>query len=223
MLGIHSLSGRCTNCALPCANQTLLCTTCTHLLKEPLLRCSQCLSKTLPSGQCMWCIEHPTVKTLCGITYHPIIAQHLIPFKKRPSLAIARGLIHPLVEVIIDNKVTIDAIVPIPQHWKRRILRPLNPASLLADQLAKTLSIKFDERALTRSRLTRHQFGSPLKERQTQQRNSFKAEQCDFQSVALFDDVITSGATINAAIKAFNKTNPSTRMYLFAVARADFH
>ena len=50
-----------------------------------------------------------------------------------------------------------DLIVPIPMHWSRRLSRGANSPELLARGLARSLSVRRDERALVRTRRTERQ------------------------------------------------------------------
>ena len=100
--------------------------------------------------------------------------------------------------------------VPIPVHWQRFLQRKYNQAEVLAKHVATHSGIELKTDILRRPRKT-----FPLKEINRSARfaileNAFKiyadkVQEMKEQNIVLIDDVMTSGATLNAAAKMLQR------------------
>jgi ComF family protein len=111
------------------------------------------------------------------------------------------ALVTPLAELLansINRDWRPDALVPVPDHWTRRVERGYNQAELLARQLGRLLEVPV-EIALRRVRHTGQQIGHGAVERSQRLRGAFeihpKANVKD-RRILLVDDVWTTGATL---------------------------
>jgi ComF family protein len=104
---------------------------------------------------------------------------------------------------LAERGVTPDLYVPVPLHAGRRRARGFNQAELLAEALARTSGRPLAG-GLERVRATAPQVGSRLAARRVNLRGAFRALQRfrAAETVALVDDVATSGATLAAAAEA---------------------
>lgn len=93
-----------------------------------------------------------------------------------------------------------DAVVPIPLHWRRRMSRGYNQAALLAEPLARACDAPLRS-LLARPRATTQRSLLPAAARQPLG-EAFRARQRSPTTVALVDDVMTSGATLASAARA---------------------
>ncbi|TQE40976.1 amidophosphoribosyltransferase [Aggregatibacter actinomycetemcomitans] len=104
-----------------------------------------------------------------------------------------------------------EVILPVPLHHFRQWRRGYNQADLLAQQLAKWFKIPVDNGLLLRTKRTPTQRGLTAKDRRHNLKNAFRISTNDrhfpYRSVALVDDVITTGSTLNEIAKRLRQAN----------------
>lgn len=95
-----------------------------------------------------------------------------------------------------------DVLVPIPLHRRRMWYRQFNQAIILARAIAKHYQKPVEVDLLERVRYTRPQVGLSRRARLLNMQDAFRCSPKAFvqdRRVVLVDDVLTSGATANAA------------------------
>jgi ComF family protein len=100
-----------------------------------------------------------------------------------------------------------DAIVPVPLHWRRQWLRRFNQSALLAEVLSKASGVPVAHLALKRAKATPQQVGLSQSARALNVQGAFRVPPDSKIAVAdrrliLVDDVLTSGATVDACARA---------------------
>jgi len=100
-----------------------------------------------------------------------------------------------------------DALVPVPLHWRRQWARRFNQSALLAQIIARTNGRVVAHGALKRVKATPQQVGLDKSERAHNVQGAFRVPAAGRAEVAgrkllLIDDVLTSGATIDACTQA---------------------
>lgn len=99
----------------------------------------------------------------------------------------------------------VDAVVPVPLHWRRRRARGYDQAALLARPVAKALGVPALLRGLRRVRNTPSQVDLPHAQRQRNLVGAFAPWRLrGVGRVLLVDDVRTTGATLRSASEALN-------------------
>jgi ComF family protein len=104
------------------------------------------------------------------------------------------------------------AVIPIPLHWRRRLIRGYNQSGVIARCLANELGVPCWPRALRRIRPTPQQ---TLQSSATARRENVKqafATRDGYafagQTLVLVDDVLTTGATASEAARALRTHKP---------------
>ena len=105
----------------------------------------------------------------------------------------------------LEEALDAEVIVPVPVGRKRRRSRGFNQSTLLAKRIAHFTGLPVEERCLRRIRETRAQSLLEPLERFANVDEAFLAQDVLGKRVLLVDDVITSGATIGACIRALQK------------------
>lgn len=100
-----------------------------------------------------------------------------------------------------------DILVPVPLHRGRLVRRRFNQAALLARSVSDRTGVPMDAFALARVKATPPQVGMTRTQRAANVQGAFRIlperrGAVDGKAVVLVDDVLTSGATINAAARA---------------------
>jgi len=139
------------------------------------------------------------------------------PYLAKPLAMLGRDTLVPW----LDTKPG-SVIVPVPLARRKLFLRGYNPAYMLARWFGKWANMEVVEGAIRRVKNTAPQFGLKERERQNNVKDAFKSydtEKLRGRDVILFDDIYTTGATINECIKAINTARPANIM-VAALCRA---
>lgn len=111
-----------------------------------------------------------------------------------------------------------DALVPIPLSNIRHINRQFNQSRILSLALAKNLGIESYD-LLERTRYTKQQSRLNKEDRQKNIQNAFAITgEFDFHSIAIVDDVITTGATVNEACTIILDAYPDAHVSVWCMA-----
>jgi ComF family protein len=132
------------------------------------------------------------------------------------------GGIRTLVRVAVPPGETFDAIVPAPLHWTKLWQRGFNQARLLALELSRRTGAPL-LRALRRRKATRAQAGLTRAGRRANVAGAFAVSNPAAVAglrLLLVDDVMTTGATMNACAAALKRAG-ARRVAVLTLARAD--
>lgn len=191
------------------------------LLEHEHLVCTRCMV-TLPKSNYHRLPENPLLSMLAGRVPLKQAAclyvfeksgkvqnlLHGIKYEGRKELAEALGKL--LYEEIKNDEVfaSVNTIVPIPLHPKKYKARGYNQSELFASGINAGLQKQLDTTSLTRKKETSTQTNKRKFERWENVEDVFdvfNTSALEDKHVLLVDDVITTGATIEAAWQALSK------------------
>ncbi len=180
----------------------------------------------LPDG-CPLCLHTPfqfeTVVTLGG--YRGELRRAILAMKRPFGEPLAAALGQLLLSRRGNelNAWKLDSIVPIPMHWRRRLVRKTNGPDRLASELGCGLGLPVLARVLRRCRNTLPQKNLLPRERFRNVRGAFRLARrggWTGRRVALVDDVMTTGATANEAARLLKQAGADA-VIVVVLARAE--
>ena len=185
------------------------CVFCGHILFENQ-PCAYCADKAKSLNQIFAWGDHEGPLRLA-----------LHQLKYRRDVGLGEELSNHLVNIIKRKNIMVDIVVPVPLGWKRQRERGYNQSALLARPLALALGLPFRSRALKRVRETRTQVGLSIEQRRKNVLGAFEAKPrfVAGKNILLVDDVMTTGATMEAAGLALEQAG-AIKIYGLTLARA---
>jgi ComF family protein len=172
--------------------------------------CQQCglllHSSEVQEQRCANCLLNPPYFdfTFCLARYESQLQDALHQFKYQKRVAYAHGLAYAWNKVLGPHvyKQNAECLLPVPLSAEKLMLRGFNQSWELARRLHCQNAIQKLPHALKRHHNKEHQAGSSLTGRHDSIQNMFfiDIKYLDFlknKTVIVFDDVMTSGATLN--------------------------
>lgn len=217
----------CSACDAPGARG--LCEVCAHSLYPIDSACPRCAEPIAgpASITCRRCRKRPPpfLGALSPYRYGGELAAALrrLKYQQRPD--IARDLA-PLFAPALNAVSTLaDVAVPVPLHWRRQSRRGFNQAADLLRFAGRELAIPIDALSLRRVRATDPQSGLSRRARADNVTGAFavtrrRARRIRGRRVLLFDDVMTTGATMAACARALLDAG-AAEVIAVAAARAE--
>lgn len=211
---------RCAACGEPCDGAPF-CATCADALEPVPPGCARC-GLPWPDPICGACHAFPPAfdRVLAGGLYGGPLADAVRGLKYAGRAAAARPL-----GGWLAGRVTLPpgaVVVSVPLGRRRRIARGYDQAALLAGHLARAAGAPRLRGALRRVRETAPQVGRTRAERARNVAGAFRADRRAVagRDVALVDDVVTTGATADAAAAAL-KAAGARAVLVVALARRE--
>lgn len=131
----------------------------------------------------------------------------ILPFKHGDRTDMARTCGTWMARAGAELIAEADLVAPVPLHWRRLVTRRYNQALLLARNLTRDQPAKLAPDLLLRRRWTGSQAGLAAQERRRNVREAFAIHprwqaRAKGKTVLLVDDVLTTGATVEACTRA---------------------
>ncbi len=205
----------------------ILCAGCVQTLPRSGPACPRCATPydhPVLAHECGTCQQHPPAYDRCVALFHygPPIDHFVRRLKFHRELSIATVLGEWLAERLQDTAPLPDVILPIPLHATRLRERGYNQALEIAKPVAQQLGAPINRHALLRLHATAAQSDLPLEDRRRNVRGAFAVRAGNDLAglhVALVDDVMTSGSTVQAAARCLRQAGAS-EISVWVVARA---
>jgi len=152
-------------------------------------------------------MHHPEVKfaTACYFFHHDGILQriiHQIKYQHHQQLAGSMGRL--MARMLKPWLASVDYIIPVPLHPRKEQQRGYNQAAILAYGMADDLQKPVIHHLLRRKKFTETQTRKGRQARQQNVQHAFQltddAHALTSKHLLLIDDVVTTGATLNACI-----------------------
>ncbi|KZX58214.1 hypothetical protein A3709_01740 [Halioglobus sp. HI00S01] len=200
----------CALCGMFSHSDLPLCQHCREELPINQAACPCCalpLPAHIAAPGCGRCLRHPPAYSVAVVPL--IYGEYLAYLIQRWKFQRQSGFTRLLATLWLEHaQVTPpDLLVPIPLHWRRQLTRGYNQAELLARAItAQSSSLqrtRIDTHLLYRHRATAAQSAMDAQARTRNLRGAFTVRRrCDSLRIALIDDVMTTGATAEAAATA---------------------
>jgi len=174
-------------------------------------------SQLVQTRYCGHCLTKPPCydRSICFFPYRPPFNQLVTALKFSGTLAHARLLgqlfAEQLAMTLDDDETRPDIIIPVPLHATRLRQRGFNQSLEIARPIAKQLSIPLRSNLVQRRRATEPQSSLNLKQRRKNIRGAFTVTSTiNHTHVAILDDVMTSGATVDALANTLKRHGVET-------------
>lgn len=223
----------CLTCDAPVAGPGQLCPDCfrqTAFITEPCcVRCGvpfQHASQSDFEGLCPGCLARPPEfgRARAALRYDRQSRRIILPFKHADRTEFARALAPHMVRAGAALLAAAELLVPVPLHRGRLFTRRYNQAALLAKAVARLSGVPAVVDVLCRIRPTQPLGAKSARERAAEVAGAFalrpgREARIAGRRVLLIDDVMTSGATVNACARAL-RAGGAAAVDVLAAARA---
>lgn len=153
--------------------------------------------------------------------YEGLLRRLVLDTKRRAGETIAEALGELLAAQIGDEAGEATIVVPVPQHWRRRLIRRADGVAAMARALAQRSRLRM-HRPVARTRATPRQTSVAPSARSANVRGAFtlpKPDRVAGRTILLVDDVLTTGATCHAAASALKKAGAERVVAVVAARR----
>lgn len=198
----------CVNCLQPLAIANHgLCSRCYRQI-QPMSACQRCGAVlVIANDYCGQCLRHPPTwqRLVFAGRFHPPLSTLIHNFKFQGKFYYDRTLARVLLLAIKQAQrerglVLPQLLIPVPLHRQRHWRRGYNQSLLLTQYLSDWLAIPYRDDLIIRIKNTIPQRGLSQRQRHQNIQNAFPLNP-DFPQVgrvALIDDVVTTGSTVEA-------------------------
>jgi len=221
----------CPSCKTSVLSQGHLCGTCfqdIHMISTPY--CAQCgVPFAVDMGAdalCPDCIDRTSSFVLArsALVYGEVVGGLIKQLKYHDRMQGLERYSQWMASATQAFIPEVDIIVPVPLHWRRLMTRYYNQAAWLAYGLGKEASVPCLPHLLKRVRHTPPQARLSREERQRNMKRAFIVPSkyknlIENKCVLVVDDVMTTGATIEACAEAL-KYAGAAQVYAITLARA---
>jgi ComF family protein len=240
------LPSNCSLCLQPVSSQEhCLCGLCISKLPWLRTQCRQCANPLKSNNLCPECQQKPPPYRRCVAAFEyqkDTIDKLIMDIKTNPhspETAQLSSLLSEVITLAYQDSPMPTIMIPVPLHWRKLLMRGFNQSS----NIASILSRKLKNTVILENICIRHASSSPqhLKSRKKRIQgmgNAFRMHKnIDYrsdnkndrtcnpifeQSVAIVDDVVTSGATAESLAWTLIKAG-AKHVDIWCIARTGWH
>ena len=211
----------CTLCGSGTSG-TLLCAPCLVALPWNASACPGCALPSIQAVTCTACQQRPRMfdAAFAAFVLAAPVQQgiHALKYKARfQQAALLASAFAARLGARAGPMPTL--LIPVPLHWQRQWWRGYNQSHELACVIGAQLNIAVDATAARRLRATSDQIGQTAAQRRRNLKGAFAvSSRVAGQHLALLDDVMTTGATLEELARAC-KAAGAGRIEVWAIAR----
>ncbi len=213
----------CAGCGAVGAAWCAACQHNTTVIHEPF--CSRCGLPLSPGRTCPDCSKQSPLFDAARsyAVFDGPFREAIHQLKYHGNAFLGEALAFPAKEMLEAQQWPLTLVVPVPLAENRMRTRGYNQAAFISLPIALFLNLPHRPDALRRVRETQSQVGLSIVDRHANMAGAFRADprQVAGQNVLLIDDVMTTGATTNAAAEALKQAQ-AVGVYIFTLGRAAF-
>ncbi|MCE2712342.1 MAG: hypothetical protein LW688_07365 [Cryomorphaceae bacterium] len=147
---------------------------------------------------------------------------HAIKYGNRPSLARYLGELVGQRLVQIEKFSNIDALIPVPLHPKKQFVRGYNQSEQISIGIANILKVSVESTYVRKATHVSSQTGMGRFQRWANVEGNFLVKKGLRETIhlAIVDDVVTTGSTLEAMVRAIKKEYPKATISIVSLAFA---
>ena len=171
---------------------------------------------------CAQCLQDPPWfdRSIIPFLYATPLQQMTTQLKFQQRMHFLPTLAQLAIEKILLRSAALpELLLPVPLHPRRLKQRGFNQAAELASYFSRHSGVACKDNLCTRQFDTQHQTGLDARARQKNIRNAFQVKPLhQYHHVAIVDDVVTTGSTVNELAKTLKKAGVE-KIEVWAIAR----
>jgi ComF family protein len=120
----------------------------------------------------------------------------------------------------LTNFNDLDLLIPVPIHPGKKFIRGYNQAEMIAQGISEMIKVPFRNNDVVKVKMTESQTKKSMWERWQNSENTFqsKSQFLEYNHVALIDDVLTTGATLERFAESILKQNSKIKISIVTLA-----
>jgi len=186
--------------------------------------CPRCALPDCHGQVCSPCILTPAdYDRICApFVFEGEIREAILAFKFHQKLYQGR-LLSQLFLAHAEILALPERLIPVPLHKSRLMERGFNQSLEFCQHFRSRLGVPISLDGVTRIKPTEQQYQLNQSQRLSNIQGAFSVKESEFKgvrSVAIVDDVVTSGATVQAIAKLLRQQTQIERIEVWAIARA---
>ena len=214
----------CLSCEISVKSTEFFCNYCLTSLERVPNPCTCCGLPNKSTGSvCPACLHQPPrwQQMVAPLIYSGNTRKIVRGLKFNEQIHNANALLTHIQGYYASHQV--EALIPVPLHKTRLLERGFNQSEEIASILSHKLNIPLDLISLKRVKATASQSGLSLNKRQINILKAFEFSPLQqYRSVAIVDDIITTGSTVSEICKILKKSG-IRHIEVWSLARALKH